>query len=68
MIRFSYILRNWNVSQEFEVKDLGKSKYCLGIEFTRDENKIAMHHRGNIQDIFEPFGAMDLNPVSFDGC
>ncbi|KMQ86259.1 retrovirus-related gag-pol polyprotein [Lasius niger] len=53
-----------NLSQEFEIRDLGEIKHCLGIQFNREGNKIAMHQRGYIIDILTRFGMMDSNPVS----
>ncbi|XP_033222546.1 uncharacterized mitochondrial protein AtMg00810-like [Belonocnema kinseyi] len=52
------------LSQEFEIKDLGEPKYCLGIEFARDGNHIAMRQMGYIRDALEWFGMTDLKPVS----
>ena len=52
------------LSQKFEIKDLGEPKYCLGIEFTRDGNRIAMQQRGYIRDVLERFRMTDSKPVS----
>jgi Reverse transcriptase (RNA-dependent DNA polymerase)./Integrase core domain. len=52
------------LSLELEIKDLGEPKYCLGIEFARDKNKIAMHQMGYIREVLERFGMTDSNPVS----
>lgn len=53
-----------HLSEVFEIKDLGESKYYLGIEFARDGNKIGMHEKGYIRDILKRFGMADSKPVS----
>jgi len=52
-----------NLSQEFEIKDLGEIKHCLGIEFGREDDRITMHQRGYIIDILNRFEMMESNPV-----
>jgi len=52
-----------NISQNFEIKDLGDIKHCLGIEFTKKDDRITMHQRGYTIDILNRFGMMESNPV-----
>lgn len=52
------------ISQKFKINDLSEPKYCLGNEFARDGNKIAMHQTGYIRDVLECFGMIDSKPVS----
>jgi len=53
-----------HLSAKFEVKDLGDVKYCLGLEFTRDEEEIAVKQKGYINDILNRFGMLECKPVS----
>lgn len=52
------------LSKKFEIKKLGDVKYCLGIEFSRDENGIVMNQRGYINDILDRFGMLDSRTIS----
>lgn len=51
------------LSQEFEIRDLEKVSCCLGIQFTRNSNKIIMHQKGYIEDILRRFGMTESKPV-----
>ena len=53
-----------HLSEEFEVKDLGLTKYCLGIEFSQKEGKITMNQRGYVDDLLKRFGMVDSKPVA----
>lgn len=53
-----------HLSVKFEVKDLGAVKYCLGLEFTRSKNIIAISQRGYILEILERFGMSECKPVT----
>lgn len=53
-----------HLSSKFEVKDLGEIKYCLGIEFSRDNSGISMNQRGYIKDNGERFGMSNSKPIS----
>ena len=53
-----------HLSEDFEVKDLGLAKYCLGIEFSQEEGKITMNQRGYIDDLLKRFGMVDSKPVA----
>ncbi|GAB1867410.1 Reverse transcriptase Ty1/copia-type domain-containing protein [Camponotus japonicus] len=52
------------LSKKFEVRDLGRAKYCLGIEFSHEESGIKMNQKGYINDILKRFGMVDSRPVS----
>lgn len=53
-----------NLVQEFDVRDLGEINYCLGIEFSRNNDTIALHQSGYIRDILDRFGMTESKPVS----
>lgn len=53
-----------HLSQEFETRDLGEARYCLGIEFNREGNSITLHQKEYIIDILHQFGMAESNPVS----
>ena len=52
------------LSSEFEVKDLGKAKYCLGVEFCQSGSQISMSQRGYILELLERFGMSNCKPVA----
>lgn len=53
-----------HLSKKFEVKNLGEIKYCLGIEFTRDDEGITMNQKGYVNDILDRFGMLEAKPVA----
>ena len=52
-----------NLMQEFEMKDLGKIRHCLGFEFTHAADKIFMTQTIQILQILKRFGMEDSRPV-----
>jgi len=44
-----------HLSKKLEIKNLGPLKYCLGIEFSQDQNGITMCQQGYIKDILQRF-------------
>ena len=50
--------------QKFEVKDSGYLQYCIGIEFERTDNYLAISQRGYTDDLLEKFGMSHYNQVS----
>lgn len=52
------------LSQEFEVRDIGTARYCLGIEFTRSKNQVTISQSGYIRELLSRFRMEDCNPVS----
>lgn len=53
-----------NLSRKFELKDIGNVNYCLGIEFSQDENGVSLNQRGYITDLLNRFGMMDSKIIS----
>ena len=55
----------WQLSREFEMKDLGKAKKILGIEIIRDENKgvLKISQRAYLEKVLERFGMREAKPV-----
>jgi len=49
--------------QDFNIKNLGEARYCLGIEITRRNNKITISQSGYIRELLSRFGMNDCNPV-----
>ncbi|BES97325.1 Hydra magnipapillata [Nesidiocoris tenuis] len=46
-----------NLTQTFEMRDIGELKYCLGIEFQRlKDGSISMNQLGHIEKLIEKFG------------
>lgn len=52
-----------HLDEEFTIKDLGEIKYCLGIEFARNEGTLTMHQSSYIMEILDRFGMTDCRPV-----
>lgn len=50
--------------KEFEVNDFEKVKNYLGIEFSRNENKIHLYQSGYITELLKYFGMTDVNSES----
>ena len=50
--------------EEFDVKDLGEAKHCLGIEFTREGNQIHLNQHGLVAELLKRYKMEDCNPVS----
>ena len=53
-----------HLSEIFEIKSLGDVKYCLGIEFTQNEQGIMMSQRGYISYMLNRFRMSDSRPVA----
>ena len=51
------------LAQEFEIKDLGKLQYFLGIEVARSEKGIFISQRKYILDLLEETGMMGCKPA-----
>ena len=52
------------ILKEFDIRDPGEPKYCLGIEFSRDGNTIAMNQKGYIKELLDRFGMAECKPVT----
>ena len=48
----------------FEFKNLGEINRCLGIEFTREKNRIVMHQTVYISEILDRFNMCDCKAVA----
>jgi len=53
-----------HLSEVFDIKDLGNVKHCLGIEFSRKKNGIAMCQSAYIKEILHRFGMTESKPVA----
>ena len=51
------------IAQEYKVKDLGKLKYFLGIEFSQKAGHIQMSQSRYCKKVLERFGMLDCNPA-----
>jgi len=49
--------------QDFNIKDLGEARYCLGIEIARRDDQITISQSGYIRELLSRFGMNDCNPV-----
>lgn len=49
--------------EEFDIKDLGEAKHCLGIEINQSKEGIMVSQTRYIQDILEKYGMNMCNPV-----
>jgi len=56
-----------SLAREFEVKELGLARYCLGIEINRKEDIISLTQQKYTQEILERFHMESCNPVSTPG-
>lgn len=52
------------LKKEFETKDLGTVKNCLGLEFSRREGQITIRQKAYIRDVLVRFGMEECKPVS----
>lgn len=52
------------LAKRFTMKDLGKARYCLGIEIGQEDGKVSMHQRGYTREILDRFGMSDCKPVT----
>lgn len=49
------------LSKEFEVKDLGKAKYFLGLEIHQDKNRIDLMQAGYVLGLLKQYGMDKCN-------
>ena len=52
------------LNEEFDVKDLGKIKFCLGLELEYKQNKILFHQSSYIEKIVKRFNMDKAHPLS----
>lgn len=51
------------MSKEFDIKDLGKIKYCLGIDIKQTRNRKSMDQSGFIKELFSQFEMINCKPA-----
>ncbi|KMQ88153.1 retrovirus-related gag-pol polyprotein [Lasius niger] len=51
------------LSNTFDVKDLGKINYCLGIEIQQDQKRITLSQR-YILNLLKRYGMESCNPIA----
>jgi len=49
---------------KFDVKELGNVKFCLGLEFSRNEGEIIIKQKGYIHKVLDRFGMLECKPIS----
>ena len=52
------------LKDEFEMKDLGKTKYCLGLQIEHMHNGIFVHQSNYTEKILKRFNMDKANPLS----
>lgn len=50
--------------EDFDIKDLGKANYCLGIEIDQNSKGVTICQQGYIRDIIKNFNMVDAKPLS----
>lgn len=48
----------------FQIKDLGKAKYCLGIEIKQEDSEISLCQKRYIDELLKKFNMSNCNPQS----
>ena len=51
------------MAKDFDIKDLGKIGYCLGINIKQDAEGVSMTQEKYITDLLQRFGMDGCNPV-----
>ena len=52
------------LKKEFEMKDLGKTKYCLGLEIEHRSNGVLIHQSAYIEKFLKRFHMDNAHPLS----
>ncbi|GKB03582.1 retrovirus-related pol polyprotein from transposon TNT 1-94 [Tanacetum coccineum] len=52
------------LKKEFEMKDLGKTKYCLGLQIEHMHNGIIIHQSNYTEKLFKRFNIDKAKPLS----
>lgn len=52
------------LKEEFEMKDLGKTKYCLGLQIEHMHNGILVHQSNYVEKVLKRFNMDKANPLS----
>ncbi|KMQ91545.1 integrase core domain protein [Lasius niger] len=53
-----------DLGKRFDMKDIGKLKRCLGMDFVQNRNSIRINQHTYITDLLQRFGMQDCKPVS----
>ncbi|KAI3720027.1 hypothetical protein L6452_20934 [Arctium lappa] len=52
------------LKEEFEMKDLGRTKYCLGLQIEHMHNGILVHQSNYVEKVLKRFNMDKANPLS----
>lgn len=52
-----------HLSSVFEIMDLGKVEYCLGMEFVQQKEEISICQSGYIRNVLDRFGMSDSKDI-----
>ncbi|KAL0324891.1 UNVERIFIED_CONTAM: Retrovirus-related Pol polyprotein from transposon TNT 1-94 [Sesamum radiatum] len=52
------------LKSEFEMKDLGTTKYCLGLQFENTKGRIFIHQSNHIEKVLKRFHMNNAHPLS----
>ena len=52
------------LKDEFEMKDLGKTKYCLGLQIEHKSNGILIHQSTYVENVLKQFNMDKAHPLS----
>lgn len=55
------------LAREFEVKDLGRARYCLEIEIIQEKGAVSLSQRKYVMEVLERFHMEAANPVATPG-
>ena len=53
------------LKDEFEMKDLGKTKYCLGLQIKHKSNGILIHQSTYVEKVLKQFNMDKAHPLSY---
>jgi len=51
------------LASKFKIKDLGRAKYCLGIEINQEGNQIMLSQGGYIREVLDRFGMTNCKAI-----
>ena len=52
------------LKKEFEMKDLGKTRFCLGLQIERNSNEMSVHQSNYTKNVLKRFGMNKAYPLS----
>lgn len=53
-----------DLMKDFEIKELGVAKHCLGLEISQEEEAIILSQKGYTLDVLARYGMEECNPIS----